>query len=243
MGSGLSPRSVRKMKHTSIAAPPNGRTSQRTTSILRGTLAHFNDFYMPSPPRFSFSRYLFRHRMRFSAYIIPGSPAPTHARELSTFTMAASPASVQTPRASYIGGLGWDMTATLRSPLLSPRSRVQRPSEPVCRRAARRRCDVTRIVFAADPPVALDFGNSPSVEVVSIGVYVMPVVLREPIASVLLDFRWRAPITPAPVILPATLTMTRGGSGAWQKDNWFMGDRQGVGRSAVQSFPFPSTGP
>jgi hypothetical protein len=54
---------------------------------------------------------------------------------------------------------------------------------------ARRRCGVKRIVFTADPPVALDFGNSPSVEVVSIGIYVMPVVLREPIASVLLDFR------------------------------------------------------
>jgi hypothetical protein len=120
--------------------------------------------------------------------------------------------------------------------------RVQRPSQPVCRRAARRRCDVKRIVFTAVPPVALDFGNSPSVEVVSIGIYVMPVVLREPIAPVLLDFRWRAPITPAPAILPASLTMTSGGSRAWQKGNWFMGDRQGVGKSAVQSFPFPSTG-
>jgi hypothetical protein len=75
------------------------------------------------------------------------------------------------------------------------------------------------------------------------GICVMQVVLREPVASILLDFRWRAPITPAPAIVPATLTVTSGGSGAWQKGNWFMGDRQGVGKSAVQSFAFPSIGP
>jgi hypothetical protein len=203
-----------------------------------GTLAHIYDFYMLGAPRFSFSSISFVTGCASPqvAYMSPGSPAPTNAKDLFTFTMAATPASVQTPPASYIGGIGvgYDSYISLPVTLTS----VYGFSGQVSL-SAPRGCEVERIVFTADPPVALDFGNSPSVEVVSIGIYVMPVVLREPIASVLLDFRWRAPITPTPAIIPATLAMTSGGSRAWQKGNWFMGDRRGVGKSADSIFPFP----
>jgi hypothetical protein len=189
---------------------PNWRSGQRTTSILRGTWGismTFTSLTLRGSLSLAIS-FVTGCASPQVAYIIPGSPAPTHARELSTSTMAATPASVQTPPASYIGGIGvgYDSYVSLPVTLTS--------------------------VYGFSGQVSLSVAGRPE-----------GVVTSSALFSRLIPRSRRAPITPAPAILPATLTVTSGGSGAWQKGNWFIGDRQGAGKSAVQSFAFPSTGP
>jgi hypothetical protein len=95
--------------------------------------------------------------------------------------------------------------------------RVQRPSKPVCRRAARRRCDGKRIVFTADPASRVGLRNSPAVEVVSSGIYVMSGVAPGTYSFSITGSPLAGSKNAAPVMLTATLTVTSRGSGVWQK--------------------------
>jgi hypothetical protein len=158
--------------------------------------------------------------------------------------MAATPASVQTPPESYIGGIGvgYDNYVSLLVTLTSVNEFSGQVSLSV---AGLPEGVVTSSTLFSQPipPVALGFGNSPSVVVVSIGIYVMPGVAPGTYSFSTTGTPLAGSNNPAPVMLPATLTVTSGGSGAWQKGNWFMGERQGVGKSTIQSFALPSTGP
>jgi hypothetical protein len=162
------------------------------------------------------------------AYIIPGSSSPTHATELSTFTMTATPASVQTPPASNIGGIGvgYDTYVSLLVTLTSVNEFSGQVSLSV---AGLPEGIVTSSTLFSQPipPVALDFGNSPNVVIVSIGIYVMPGAAPGTYSFSITGSPLAGSNNPAPVMLPATVTVTRGGSGAWQTGNWFMGEREG----------------
>jgi hypothetical protein len=152
------------------------------------------------------------------AYILSESPSPTQSTELSSFTMAATPASVQTPPASYIGGtgVGYDNYVALSITLTSVNGFSGRVSLSV---AGLPEDVVTSSALFSQPipPVALDFGNSPAVEVVSIGIYVMPGVAPGTYSFSIAGSPLAGSNNAAPVMLPATLTVTSGGSGAWQK--------------------------
>jgi hypothetical protein len=209
-----------KMKRTSIAA-------RRTAGVVNGRHRFFQALGSIS---MTFTRLALCCSLSLAtsfvtgcasphvAYIIPGSPSPTHTTELSCFTMAATPASVQTPPASYIGGIGvgYDNYVSLPVTLTSVNGFSGQVSLSV---AGLPEGVVTSSALFSQPipPVALDFGNSPAVEVVSIGIYVMPGVAPGTYSFSITGFPLAGSNNAAPVILPATLTVTSGGGGAWQK--------------------------
>jgi hypothetical protein len=132
--------------------------------------------------------------------------------------MAATPASVQTPPASYIGGIGvgYDNYVSLPVTLTSVNGFSGKVNLSVA--------DLPEGVVTSSalfsqpiPPVALDIGNSPAVEVVSIGIYVMPGVAPGTYSFSITGSPLAGSNNSAPVTLPATLTVTSGGSAAWQK--------------------------
>jgi hypothetical protein len=224
------------MKRTSIAAPRTGGVvngRHRSSGALWGISMTFTSVTLRGSLSLAIS-FVTGCASPQVAYIIPGSPAPTHATELSTFTMAATPASVRTPPASYIGGIGvgYDSDVSLPVTLTSVYGFSGQVSLSV---AGRPEGVVTSSALFSRPiprsrwtsGTALLLRSSASASTSRRG------LLREPIASGLLDFRWRAPITPAPAILPATLTVTSGGAARGKRaiGLWAIGKGRGRERA------------